>query len=200
MNALALALAAVKERLDSLDRPFAVVGGLAVSARTEPRFTRDVDLAVAVAGDPEAEALTRDLVASGYRILATVEQEATHRLATLRLAAPGATGRGVVVDLLFASSGIEGEITRQAELLELFPSLRVPVARVEHLVALKVLARDDARRPQDRQDLLALLRVASVDERDRARRLLEFIAARGFARGRELGEALDQAVAESTQA
>ena len=29
------------------DRTIAIVGGLAVSVRTEPRFTRDVDLAVA---------------------------------------------------------------------------------------------------------------------------------------------------------
>lgn len=41
--------------------PFALVGGLAVSARTEPRFTRDADLAVALASDAEAEALIREL-------------------------------------------------------------------------------------------------------------------------------------------
>ena len=36
---------------------WAVVGGLAVGARAEPRTTRDVDLAVAVSGDAEAEAV-----------------------------------------------------------------------------------------------------------------------------------------------
>jgi hypothetical protein len=35
----------------------ALVGGLAVSVRTEPRFTRDADLAVAVTDDADAEAL-----------------------------------------------------------------------------------------------------------------------------------------------
>jgi hypothetical protein len=34
---------------------FAVVGGLAVSARAEPRMTRDADLALAVNSDWEAE-------------------------------------------------------------------------------------------------------------------------------------------------
>jgi hypothetical protein len=34
---------------------FAVVGGLAVSARAEPRMTRDADLAIAVNSDQEAE-------------------------------------------------------------------------------------------------------------------------------------------------
>jgi len=33
----------------------ALVGGLAVSARTEPRFTRDLDVAVAVPDDAGAE-------------------------------------------------------------------------------------------------------------------------------------------------
>jgi hypothetical protein len=36
---------------------FALIGGLAVSARVEPRFTRDLDFAVAVEGDADAEAL-----------------------------------------------------------------------------------------------------------------------------------------------
>jgi hypothetical protein len=36
---------------------FALVGGLAVSVRAEVRFTRDVDLAVAVSSDAEAESL-----------------------------------------------------------------------------------------------------------------------------------------------
>jgi hypothetical protein len=64
---------------------FAVVGGHAVSARTEPRFTRDIDLAVAVAGDRQAESLVGRLVQRGFRIVALVEQEATGRLATVRL-------------------------------------------------------------------------------------------------------------------
>lgn len=54
----------------------ALVGGLAVSVRTEPRFTRDADLAVAVASDAEAEALVHRLQTVGYRIESLVEQDA----------------------------------------------------------------------------------------------------------------------------
>ena len=36
---------------------FAIVGGLAVSVRSRPRFTQDIDLAVAVSSDAEAEAV-----------------------------------------------------------------------------------------------------------------------------------------------
>jgi hypothetical protein len=82
---------------------FALVGGLAVSVRGEVRTTRDVDIAVAVAGDEELEALVADLAGSGYRVLATVEHEERGRLATVRLVSP----IGFMVDLLAATSGIE---------------------------------------------------------------------------------------------
>lgn len=50
-----------RDDLARLGRSFAVIGGLAVSARTEPRFTRDIDFAVVVATDRDAEKLARDL-------------------------------------------------------------------------------------------------------------------------------------------
>jgi hypothetical protein len=49
------------EALEALGFEWALVGGLAVSARAEPRFTRDVDLAVSVVADRQAEALIREL-------------------------------------------------------------------------------------------------------------------------------------------
>jgi hypothetical protein len=87
-----------------------LVGGLAVSARAEPRFTRDLDLAVAAVDDSAAEGLVHRLLQTGYQVLATVEQDFTHRLATARLLPPGETSDGIVADLLFASSGIEPEL------------------------------------------------------------------------------------------
>jgi hypothetical protein len=164
---------------------FALVGGLAVSVRTEPRFTRDADLAVAVASDAEAEALIRELRAHDYRIEAIVEQEAVGRLATVRLMF-SSEPRAPVIDLLFASSGIEPEVVADAEPIELLPNLRIGVARTGHLIALKVLSRDDLSRPQDQVDLRALLRVASPAEVRRARDSLALIAARGYHRGRDL--------------
>ena len=50
MNRLESTLVDVVTRLKQLDVDCALVGGLAVSVRAEPRFTRDVDLAV-VASD-----------------------------------------------------------------------------------------------------------------------------------------------------
>ena len=41
--------------LTALKVQWALIGGLAISVRSVPRFTKDLDFAVAVAGDPEAE-------------------------------------------------------------------------------------------------------------------------------------------------
>ena len=85
MTSLEAALREVHSDLTDIDISFALVGGLAVSARTEPRFTRDADLAVAVASDAEAEALIHILQTRNYDIGAIVEQDAVGRLATVRL-------------------------------------------------------------------------------------------------------------------
>jgi hypothetical protein len=190
VNRLAAALAAMLRELSRHRARAALVGGLAVSARAEPRLTRDLDLAVAIAKDEEAESLVRALLTSGHTVLTLVEQERTGRLATVRLALPGETARGVVADLLFASSGIEAQVVAEAEPLEVFPGLLVPVARVGHLVALKLLSRDDRTRPQDATDLVALGRVLDEPELARARVAVRSIEERGFARGRDLGAAL----------
>lgn len=174
---------------------WALVGGLAVSARTEPRFTRDVDVAVAVDGDAAAERLIRSLLATGYRIVATIEQEATKRLATARLVPPGGEPGGVVVDLLFASSGIEPELVAAAEWRRIDMALTVPVARTGHLIAMKLLARDDGNRPLDAADLLALRDAADEPEIVLAREAVRLIIERGFHRGRDLDHALDKLLA-----
>ena len=162
------------------------MGGLAVSVRTEPRFTRDADLAVAIKDDQAAESLVHHLQIRGYVVLAIVEQEAVGRLATVRLTPPEETKAGVVVNLLFASSGIETEIVREAEEIELVEGLAMPVAQIGHLIALKVLSRDDERRPQDLADLRVLLKAAAPEETALARESLELVMARGYARNRDL--------------
>ncbi len=177
--------------LRDLGQAAAVIGGLAVSVRTEPRFTRDIDFAVAASGDQEAERAVSAWLARGYRILAQVEQEEIGRLATVRLATPGAEGT-VILDLLFASSGIEPEIVAEAEELEVLPSIMLPVARVGHLIATKLLSRDDRVRPQDQVDLRRLLAVADQAELDRAAAAVRLMTDRGFARDRDLVRALEE--------
>lgn len=184
------------DRLATLGIRHAIVGGLAVSARTEPRFTRDVDVAVAVDSDQAAEQLIHALAQHGYVPTTLVEQEATGRIATVRLLDPARGEGDAIVDLLFASAGIEDEIVATADQIELFAGFAVPVATVPALIALKLLARDDVARPQDRVDLGALLARSTAAERADAARWCSLIEQRGYARGRDLGRALADLEAE----
>ncbi len=179
------ALADVGRRLTARGQRWALIGGLAVSARAEPRFTRDVDLAVAVDDDATAEALVADLVAGGFTLVLTLEQRALDRLATVRLLPPGETGAGILIDLLFASSGIESEICRDAEPIELVAGLTVPVATVGHLLALKVLAAEPDR-PQDAIDIQSLTRVLTPGERARCEEAVRHIETVNANRGKPL--------------
>jgi predicted nucleotidyltransferase len=196
LSRLEASLRRIAADLADLGRRWALVGALAVSARTEPRFTRDIDAAVGVEDDADAERLVHDLQARGYGVPSIVEQEATARLAAARLLPPGEAEAGIVLDLLFAAAGIEAELVAAAVTLEVLPGLSVPVASTGHLVALKVLARDDRTRPQDRVDLEALARIATPADLAEARSALALIEARGFHRGRDLGRELDRLLAE----
>lgn len=193
MSPVERALRRLRTDLGELDRRWALVGGLAVSARAEPRTTRDVDAAVATEGDADAESLLFGLQNAGYRVVTLVEQRAAGRLATARLLHREVELSSVYIDLLFASSGIEPDIVAVAEDLEVLPQLSVSVAKIGHLIALKVLARDDRRRPQDADDIRALLLEATDRDRDDARRAVALIETRGFHRERPLSALLEQA-------
>lgn len=193
MSPLAHLMREAVEVLAGSAAPFALVGGLAVSARTEPRFTRDVDLVVAVADDRQAEAVVRAF-SPGYRVLTTLEHDALRRLAAVRLGRADAAAPAAVLDLLFASSGIEPEVTAAASVMEVFPAVHVPVARTGHLLALKLLAREE-RRPQDDIDLRALLRVAGPDDVELAAQAIGLIRQRGGHRHRDLLQEWHQLVA-----
>ena len=175
------ALAAIAGELSERGRRFALVGGLAVSVRSEVRFTRDVDIAVAVANDADAEQLVLDLAQRGYRAVASVEHETAHRLSTVRLLGSD----GIRVDLLFASSGIERETVDGANPVEIAAAGFIPVAAAEELLAMKVLSMTDLRL-QDRLDAQRLLQLVPSLDLDRVRADLRCISERGFDRGQDL--------------
>jgi hypothetical protein len=195
LNPVERALARIVGELADLGIPCALIGGLAVSARAEPRTTRDVDIVVQVEGDAAAERVVFDLQSRGYVVGMLLEQEKTGRIATARLTRD--SERAVYVDLLFASSGIEPEIVGAAEQLEVLEHVTVPVATRAHLIALKILARDDRNRPQDFDDIRALLEDASNDDLSDARAALRQIEVRGYARGRSLVDSLDRVIADA---
>jgi len=97
----------------------------------------------------------------------------------------------LLVDLLFASSGIEHEIASDAAELDIGFDTPVPVARPGHLIALKLLADDPVARPQDALDLRALRPILDDAEIERARVACLQIVERGFHRGRDLQAMLE---------
>jgi predicted nucleotidyltransferase len=164
--------------------PFALVGGLAVSARGDVRFTRDVDVAVAL-DDDAVEALVRDLRAAGYRIDTLLEHETAGRIATVRMR----TRSGILVDILSASSGIEPEIVAGATTMTLPEAGEVAVAQREELLAMKILSMTD-RRLQDRIDARALIANNPSLDVERVRLRLRQISERGFDRDQDLAAKL----------
>ena len=172
------AAARASAELTELGARFALVGGLAVSAWGEPRYTRGVDLAVAAERDDEAERLVHELSSRGYEIVTIIEQTTTRRLATARLRR--AADRAVFIDLLFASSGIERELAAAAVVID-----DIPVGRVGHLLALKVLSESE-KRLQDRIDIQELAKVATQEDWLTAEVMVRLIKERGFHRGRAL--------------
>ena len=94
---------------------------------------------------------------------------------------------------------IEPEIVAAAEELSVLEEVTVRVATRAHLIAMKVLARDDRHRPQDFDDLRALLAGASEDELSTVREALALVESRGFNRGRSVGEDFTRAIADTSR-
>ena len=182
---------ALVELIGTLGHRCALVGGVAVSVRTRERFTKDIDFAVDVASDSESEQLAFELQERGFVLTDVVEQETKGVVATLRFQDPASSTSDPSFDILCASCGIEPEIVADSTLVELLPGRRLPVARVHHLIAMKVLSTSEVR-DQDRADLRVLLAVATEEELQRAKAALRLIHERGFHRGKNLENDLDR--------
>lgn len=152
-------------------------------------------IVVELGGANRSEQLVCHLQNRGYVVRMLLEREDSGRISTVRLTRD--SERAIYVDLLFASSGIEAEIVNAAEPIDIVEGISVPVASRAHLIALKILARDDRNRPQDWDDLRALLLDASQQDLRMAREALHLIEQRGYNRGRALDVALDHALEDT---
>lgn len=186
---LAQALSQVSAHLTALSYEWALVGGLAISTRCEPRFTHDLDIAITVDSDEQAELLTFKLIRSGAQMKFLLDQDEQGRLSMARLLMGSSSL--TPVDLLFASSGIEAEVIQSATLLEVFPQVHVPVASIAHLAALKLLSASH-KRLKDLADLNALHKVATEEDLKVTQEACALITARGFHRGLNLSARFDR--------
>lgn len=173
---------------------YALVGGLAVSFRTIERATKDIDIAIAVDKDIEAEDLVRQFQRLGFHPATLLENKLHKRISTVRLLSNESPN--VFVDTLFSTSGIEGEVCSSAELIEILPDLKLRVATLSSLIAMKILSSTNAKRKQDVLDLSNLISEATSKDLQEARRLVALIENRDFNEGFNLSEILERSIRE----
>lgn len=148
----ALVLRIVRDWFDERRADWAVVGGLALAAHGAGRLTNDLDI---VAPRSLQEEIISFLEQAGYRTLHRSEGYSNH------LHGQAAFGR---VDVVYVDARTGGELFAAARTLELLPGLSARVPRVEHLVAMKVLAakNDPSRALQELADIVSLLRASGT--------------------------------------
>ena len=186
-TALEKALKETRRVLDEEQKPYALIGGLAISARATPRFTHDVDFAL-FCSDAEAESLVGSLVRRGWSVDALLMTKSTNKIATVRLTPPRSN---VLVDLLFDFTGIERQIVSSATRALVRNGQTMAVATRAHLMAMKVLAFRD----KDKMDIDYLLDRAKKTEIAVARRALAEMSRAGKGAGRDLVGDLDALLA-----
>ncbi|MBX3275002.1 MAG: hypothetical protein KF729_32355 [Sandaracinaceae bacterium] len=165
--------------LDEQGVDWMIVGGLAVGAWTEPRGTKDCDLAIAVPADTGA--FERALERAGLRV---ARGDLTHaaRGGSVRLQYARDAEPPLAIDLLCAGTEFEREALARRRRIEVL-GVRSYVVAPDDLVVYKLIAG----RPQDVADVDRLLRFGRAPE-DEAR-------LRYWAREWEVEERLDRALA-----
>lgn len=175
----------VKMTLAELELSWALIGGLAISAQTDPRFTEDIDVNLFLPTDDDVEQFIFTLQRKGWIAETILEQTYFENdiIATVRFLTPKSSV--VHVDILFASSGIEKEIIEHAEIIEIFQGIEIPIAQIGHLLALKILS-EGPERPRDTQDIKNLISYANQNDIQLAKESCQLISTRGFHRERNL--------------
>lgn len=132
----------------------AVIGGLAVALRGQPRMTVDVDMVIAA--DVEAAlSAAADLADAPFEPLFAGVEDVVRRAFILPLRH---RRTGVRLDIAVGMSGFEREAVGRATGVPL-GGITVPVVTVEDLLVMKALAG----RPQDDQDILGIIALKGAD-------------------------------------
>jgi len=164
----------------------ALVGGVAVGVWGEERFTKDLDFALAVKTDKDAEKLVKAMVDKGFRIETVLEHKPSDSIALVIFSSPTSDKIPYRVDLIFMQTGIEKEVVENSVVFKVDKKSELRVASVGHLIALKVLSMDDKKRPQDRLDIANLLKVADKNDLETAKKALDLITKREFNQKKDL--------------
>lgn len=138
--------------LDARGIAWALIGGLAVSLRGQPRMTVDVDLVV-LADVERALRLVEELGSTPFAPLFPGVEDVVSRSYILPIRH---RATGIRVDLAIGVSGFERDAVGRATPIEI-GELHVPVVSVEDLLVMKALAG----RPQDDADIRGIVAAQS---------------------------------------
>ncbi|MEI8283178.1 MAG: nucleotidyl transferase AbiEii/AbiGii toxin family protein [Armatimonadota bacterium] len=136
--------------LDSVPALYAIIGGVAVSIQSVPRFTEDVD-AVIWFGEDNWDVLLEKLTASGFtsRSGDPIDFARKNRIFLLT------DHDGVHVDLSIGALPFEETVVRNADRIEIAPGTFASIATVESLIVMKAVAW----RPKDILDIREIVSI-----------------------------------------
>jgi hypothetical protein len=171
------ALPCIAADLDELAVGWALVGGLALNAYGADPPSSDIDIVIRTADDDATRVLAGALRARGH-LVHRVAHERLGEVVVVHPSISDAPPLGVLVDMLPRACGFEAEIVTAAQRMDVL-GVKVPVARLGHLIAFKVKAIHDVMRARDRRHLAALLALATDADRDVASKALRLSVERG---------------------
>ena len=160
-------LAALGTCFDSLGVRWYLFGAQAAIFHGVARLTADVD--VTVFPEPHSTGrLASVMEANGFRLRVTATDDFVARTRVLPFVH---SATRLPVDVVLAGPGIEEHFLDRAE-LHVLEGVRVPIATVEDLVTMKILAG----RPKDLDDAKGMLRARSEEiDLDHVRRMLQLL-------------------------
>lgn len=160
-------LAALGTCFDSLGVRWYLFGAQAAIFHGVARLTADVDVTVLPELHSTAK-LASVMEANGFRLRVTATDDFVARTRVLPFVH---SATRLPVDVVLAGPGIEEQFLDRAE-FQVLEGVRVPIATVEDLVTMKILAG----RPKDLDDAKGMLRARSEEiDLDHVRRMLHLL-------------------------
>ena len=161
--------AALGTCFDSLGVRWYLFGAQAAIFHGVARLTADVDVTVLLQSHSTGR-LASVMEANGFRLRVTATDDFVARTRVLPFVHAATR---LPVDVVLAGPGIEEQFLDRAE-LHVLEGVRVPIATVEDLVTMKILAG----RPKDLDDAKGMLRARSEEiDLDHVRRMLQLLEA-----------------------
>jgi hypothetical protein len=137
----------VHEVLERLGLPYAIIGGVAVQRWGEPRFTKDIDLAVIAPVEEFMKTIQTLLESFSPRLDDTLEVAQRGRVLTVK------TTNGYPVDISFGIPGYEEHVMERTVEHSLSSGQIIRLCSAEDLIIHKAVAR----RVQDVRDLESVI-------------------------------------------